>query len=386
MKIAIIGLGVVGLTTAFRLKPNHVVSGYDIDPDVLDQFHQDRPLKTGNRDIDGASLAIKTNIEGHHLATLTSDHDVYIICVPGTADGESSSRLSRSMRDVLEKLSKLEGKTLLIRTTLSLEQWDTAKGMVVSTLGYHPMYAREIGCLRDTNNMSVCVIATGDQDMNSYLIKKLYDLGMHRAHSNLTPEQAVMHKLLRNMHRAQQLTFVNESTAAMARLGIDHTAVISAFSEDGELGDIPRPGYGYSGKHLGASLGTLRGMAFQTDNSLPANIDKYNRDGIRRIVALLTRYRITKVALVITDQPPKKGLFPYEQCLIEALQSISVDVFVYSRFKVKLPKGVKMETSNTSLRDNYQMVLCNGFNWDILSGTKTYPGDEGWELNHINGQ
>ena len=242
-KVAVIGLGYVGLQLAVAFSRRLPTVGFDIDPDRISQLRQG---VDHNGEVDAAEIS-------SDLLDLSSDEnaltiaDTFIVAVPTPVDERSEPDVS-----YLVNSSALVGKAISRRKS----------GEVVPTVIYEstvypgctdevcvPVLERESGLKAGTgftvgyspertnfgdreHNLSNVVKVVAGQDARttafiSSLYKKIVEAGVHEAPDIRTAEAA---KVIENIQRDLNIALMNELFLIFDRMDIDTNAVLDAAS------------------------------------------------------------------------------------------------------------------------------------------------------------
>ncbi len=234
-RIAVVGLGYVGLPIAVAFGKLGPVIGFDINKERIDQLRRglDRTGEVSVTDLQAAK--IRYTFEPSDLKTAT----LVIVAVPTPINEALQPDLT-----ALKKASELVGANLSPGTIVVyestvypgateevcqpiLEQYSGLKCGVDFTLGYSPERINP-GDKEHTLERVVKVVAAQDQETleiiaNAYAL--VVKAGIHRAPSIKVAEAA---KVIENTQRDLNIALMNELALIFHRLGIDTTAVLEA--------------------------------------------------------------------------------------------------------------------------------------------------------------
>ena len=242
-RIAVIGLGYVGLPLAVAFAGKYNVMGYDIDPLRIDK------LNTGidqTRQVDAEALQeVMAAVAGDPGLSFTNeldairDYGIYIVTVPTPADKNNRPDLS-----ILYKASEMAGSVLkkgdlvIYESTVYpgvteeecvpiLERVSGLKFNEDFFVGYSPERINPGDKVRTVTN--ILKVTSGSTpavaDQVDALYRSIVTAGTHKASSIKVAEAA---KVIENSQRDINIAFVNELSKIFNRMGIDTHDVLEA--------------------------------------------------------------------------------------------------------------------------------------------------------------
>ena len=237
-KIAIIGLGYVGLPLAVAFSKHYQTTGYDINLSRINELKQfnDSTLETTTQELKNAKrLSFTTNIDN------ITESNIYIITVPTPVDVNNLPELSP-----LEKASIAIGNILkkgdivVYESTVfpgATEEYcakilEKESGLVLNqdfTLGYSPERINP-GDKVHTLQTITKVVAASDKTTETILeelYSKIIKAGVFMAKSIKVAEAA---KAVENTQRDMNIAFMNELAVMFNHMGIDTLDVIKTAS------------------------------------------------------------------------------------------------------------------------------------------------------------
>lgn len=235
IKIAIIGLGYVGLPLAVEFGKKYKTIGFDINLSRIDELKSgyDRTRETSREDLD-SSIYLQYESIPQNL-----DADVYIVTVPTPIDAYKKPDLTPLIKasETVGKVIK-KGDVVIYESTVYpgcteedcvpiLEKMSGFMFNVDFFCGYSPERInpgdkeRTLTKILKITSGSTPEIATFVDDLyNSILLA-----GTHKAPSIKVAEAA---KLIENCQRDVNISFVNELALIFDKMGIDTTEVLEA--------------------------------------------------------------------------------------------------------------------------------------------------------------
>jgi len=235
-RIAIIGLGYVGLPLAVEFGRQRDVVGFDIDPQRVAELRQgrDRTLETDTVELRAASRVRYTqNVDD------LRECDVYIVTVPTPIDEEQRPDL-RPLQLASETLATVlkRGDVVIYESTVYpgtteevcvplLEQGSGLKFNVDFFCGYSPERVNPGDRKRPLPSIVKITAGStpGIADFVDALYASIITAGTHRAPSIRVAEAA---KVIENVQRDVNIALVNELSLIFDRLGIDTLDVLEA--------------------------------------------------------------------------------------------------------------------------------------------------------------
>lgn len=233
-KIAIIGLGYVGLPTAVAFADKVRVIGFDIDKSKIKSYQKSLDItgKIENKNIQ------KENIELTNDESKIRDADFIIVAVPTPVynDHRPDLRCLKSASQIVGRQMK-KGAIVVYESTVYpgcteeicvpiLEKESGLKCPVDFKVGYSP---ERINPGDNVNHMSNIVkIMSGVDKIAVNRIKETYKLILDKEPfiaSNIRTAEAI--KLIENSQRDINVGFINESAIILNQLGIDTKEVIA---------------------------------------------------------------------------------------------------------------------------------------------------------------
>lgn len=245
IKIAIIGLGYVGLPLAIEFGKKYPVIGFDINSERIEELNQGED-RTKEADIEGMLEAMKmhTNGSGKGLRFSSAIDDLklcntFIVTVPTPIDQFKAPDLSPLLKasEMLGKVLKV-GDLVIYESTVYpgcteedcvpvLEKYSGLKFNFDFYCGYSPERINPGDKLNTlTKIKKVTSGSTPDiAEMVDSLYSSIIEAGTHKAPSLKVAEAS---KAIENAQRDVNISFVNELALIFDRMGIDTNDVLEA--------------------------------------------------------------------------------------------------------------------------------------------------------------
>ena len=237
-KIAIIGLGYVGLPLAIAFsKKNHVV-GFDINQDRINQLirYEDSTLE-----VDSEVLKCTTNLLFTNDPDVLADCSIFIVTVPTPVDSSNNPDfrpLVSASKLIGSRMKK--GALVIYESTvypgateeICVPQLELASGFkfnVDFTCGYSP---ERINPGDKINTLTKIKKITSGSTLDAAIVvdnlyREIIDAGTYKASSMKVAEAA---KVIENTQRDLNIALINELSIIFHRVGIDTQEVIEAAS------------------------------------------------------------------------------------------------------------------------------------------------------------
>jgi len=297
-KISVIGLGVVGLTTAvgFALK-GHRVIGIDIDPEKVMKIAQGMsPIYEKGL---GEALK-KSRIHAAIDFEQILDSDISFLCCGTPSNGDGSIDL-RYMKGATEQLAEVLKKKktphlVVVRSTVVPGTTEDRiipyfKDLAEVGICVNPEFLREGTALEDFMSPSRIVIGESEPRWGDILLDLYDDFVCPVLRTNL--RTAEMIKYASNAFLATKLSFINEIGNISKKLGIDVYEVATAMGYDKRIGsEFLRAGIGFGGSCFPKDVAALVARAEETGYipKILKEVLQLNREQPLRMLELLRKH------------------------------------------------------------------------------------------------
>jgi UDP-N-acetyl-D-galactosamine dehydrogenase len=244
-RIAIIGLGYVGLPLAIEFGKKYKVLGFDVNQNRIDELNSGKD-RTNEADVEGLKLTMNFAIESMEFGLSFSSKiedlnssNVYIVTVPTPIDEFKAPDLTPLLKasEMLGKVLKKEDIVIYESTVYPgcteedcvpvLEKYSGLKFNKDFFCGYSP---ERINPGDKVNTLTkIKKVTSGSTpeiaDVVDQLYKSIITAGTHKAPSLKVAEAS---KAIENAQRDLNISFVNELALIFDRMGIDTNDVLDA--------------------------------------------------------------------------------------------------------------------------------------------------------------
>jgi UDP-N-acetyl-D-galactosamine dehydrogenase len=244
-RIAIIGLGYVGLPLAIEFGKKYKVLGFDVNQNRIDELNSGKD-RTNEADVEGLKLTMNFAIESMEFGLSFSSKiedlnssNVYIVTVPTPIDKFKAPDLTPLLKasEMLGKVLKKEDIVIYESTVYPgcteedcvpvLEKYSGLKFNKDFFCGYSP---ERINPGDKVNTLTkIKKVTSGSTpeiaDVVDQLYKSIITAGTHKAPSLKVAEAS---KAIENAQRDVNISFVNELALIFDRMGIDTNDVLDA--------------------------------------------------------------------------------------------------------------------------------------------------------------
>ncbi len=291
-RIAVIGTGYVGLTTAVCFAHlGHDVIGADIDAAKVEQLRRgESPIVETGLDVmlaDGLRSGRLRFVLG--AAGAVDDREFVFLCVPtpqGVDGGSDLSYIEAAAADIAPRLAPeavvINKSTVPVGSTKVVER---ALGRPDVSVVSNPEFLREGSAIHDFLHPDRIVIGSDDQAA-AIRVASLY-LGIPTPLVVTDPASAETIKYAANAFLATKLSFVNAVAAVCEAVGADVNDVVLGLGYDKRIGqEFLKPGPGWGGSCFPKDTRALVKIAADAgyDFELLTGVIAVNEEQHRRVV------------------------------------------------------------------------------------------------------
>ena len=250
-KIAVIGLGYVGLSNAILLSKHHQVIGLDIDHNKIEKL-QNHISPLDDKDIIQALKETHSSLQFDIFKQdYLSDADFIIISTPTNYDPNKNYFDTGSVESVLEISLEINPKAVVvIRSTIPVGLTQSLnKKFNTNRIIFSPEFLREGFALHDNLYPSRIIVSNNHPEANTFAsILKEGSLKPDVEVLEMTATEAEAVKLFANCYLAMRVAYFNELDSYALSHNLNTQKIIEGVSLDPRVGKgYNNPSFGYGG-------------------------------------------------------------------------------------------------------------------------------------------
>lgn len=372
MKIAVIGIGYVGLSNAIVLAQKNEVVLVDIVEEKVNLINSKQsPI---------AEPLIKEYLKHHNLnlsATLNLQSafegaDFVLIATPTDYNDQTNSFDTSSVEDVIEKVSEISpDTTIIIKSTVPVGFTENLINKGYKNILFVPEFLREGQALYDNLYPSRFVIG-GSREKGQSFAKLMIEGAIKKDVPVLytKPTEAEAIKLFANTYLAMRVAFFNELDSYAWENDLDSQKIIEGVGLDSRIGThYCNPSLGYGGYCLPKDT-----------KQLLANYKKVPQNLISAVIESNKTRKHFVVSEILKSSPQTVGVYKLamkrgsDNCrssaifdIIQELQSAGITIIVYDPAyeNEEALQFLAFQKSLKVFKDRCDLIIANRFNEEL---------------------
>lgn len=388
MRIAVVGIGYVGLANAILLSQNHTVVAVDCDQNKVAAVNARRsPL--ADREIaeylSGNDLDLTATANGPEAYR---DADFVVIATPTDYDTMQNHFDTSSIEDVVRQVLRVNpDTTIVIKSTVPVGYTSAlCMELGVENIMFSPEFLREGRALYD--NLYPSRIVAGVPLEDQHLLAKARTFAELLAESAekedipilvMTSSEAEAVKLFANTYLAMRVAFFNELDSYAEIHQLDSKRIIEGIGHDPRIGSFyNNPSFGYGGYCLPKDAKQLLANYRDVPNDLISAIvatnttrkDFITKSILKKVGALDTIGLAGESVIGIYRLAMKTGADNFRQSsvlgIIERIQKCGAKVIIYEpALTGEYFMGCKLVGDFKTFADSSQIIVANRYNPEL---------------------
>jgi len=373
MKIAVAGLGSVGLSIALLLAQNHQVYAFDILQKKVDLLNKHQ--------IPGADDAIQKFLQTKKLnlhATLNDKEafenaEFIIIATPTNYNSKTNCFNTESVETVINNAITINPRaTIVIRSTVPVGFTENIKiKLKIKNIIFSPEFLREGKSLYD--NLYPSRIIVGEKSAKAEEFANLLVEGALKNNIDIlytSPSEAEAIKLFSNTYLAMRIAFFNELDTFAHMHNLNTKKIIKGVSLDPRIGShYNNPSFGYGGYCLPKDTKQLLANYQNVPNNLIRAIVDANKTRMDYIAESIIKFNPRLVGIYRLIMKSGSGNFRSSsiQGIMRRLQAKEIEIVVYEPLlKEQEFFQAKIIKSLTDFKELSSLIVANRISEDIL--------------------
>lgn len=359
-KIAIIGLGYVGLSNALFLAKNNKVHAYDIVSEKIEILKNGKsPIKEDK--IEEFLKNTELDIQFSNDFNKTIDKaDLILIATPTDYDVDKNYFNTSSIEDVIEKILPINKKAIiLIKSTIPVGYTkQICKKYNTQNIIFSPEFLRESKSLDDVLNPTRIII--GEKSDRAQKIAELFQVDRQPILlMNSTEAEAV--KLFANTYLATRVAFFNELDTYADVNKLNAKDIIDGVSLDSRIGNFyNNPSFGYGGYCLPKDTKQLLANYNDIPNNLIKATVKSNETRKDFIVSQILARKVNVVGIYRLTMKSGSDNFRSSSIIdiMNKLKKAGIKIFIYEPTVDKY-EDFEIENDLDKFKEYADLIIAN---------------------------
>jgi len=372
MKIAIVGLGYVGLSLATLLSQYCEVCGLDISSEKVEKINNRIcPIKDEyiEKYFKEKKLDLKATL---NYKEAFKDAKFIIISTPTNYDDSSNEFDTSSIEDIIKKVLNLKvNSTIIIKSTVPVGFIQKMKDKYnIKNIFFSPEFLREGNALYDNLYASRIIVGEKNEEAKIFgdLLKKCcLKSDVKVMYMNSTEAEAV--KLFSNAYLALRISYFNELDTFAELKGLNTKDIIEGVCLDPRIGNnYNNPSFGYGGYCLPKDTKQLNANYKDIPEDIISSIVKSNKTRKEHIVQSIINKKPKLVGIYRLTMKSNSDNFRESAIIdiIELLLKNKINITIYEPYLDINNKYYSYNESNLeSFKKKADIVIANRIDSEI---------------------
>jgi UDPglucose 6-dehydrogenase len=366
MKIAVAGLGYVGLSMAVLISQKHDVIGFDIDKNRLDLIKKNQsPIIDKEIQLYLSSKPLRLSLI-NTIDNSFKDIDYLIVATPTNYDTQLNYFDTTSIETVLTQFLKVNQKAfVVIKSTIPVGYTvEIRKKFNYEKIIFSPEFLREGKALYDNLYPSRIIVGSSVPEakyFGSLLKEASLKLDTPILYVNSTEAEAI--KLFSNTYLAMRIAFFNELDTYAESRNLDTKQIIEGVSLDSRVGNFyNNPSFGYGGYCLPKDTKQLLSNFRDVPQNMITAIVDSNRTRKDHIAEMIIKRnpKVVGVYRLVMKNNSDNFRFSAIQGVIKRIKAKGIKVIIFEpALNEKEFFGSKIYNNLKDFKDNSQLIICN---------------------------
>lgn len=365
MKIAVVGLGYVGLSIAVLLSQHDEVIAVDIVQSLVDKVNN-KVSPVSDAEIQYFLATKDLNLQ----ATLDArsaflDASYIIIATPTNYDEDMGQFDTSSVDTTIAAILEVNPEaTVVIKSTVPVGYTEGIRRIFGTNIIFSPEFLREGRALYD--NLYPSRIILGDKSERAILLAKLLQEAAIKTDipvlfMNSTEAEAV--KLFANTYLALRIAFFNELDMFAEVNNLDSYSIIRGVSLDPRIGDYyNNPSFGYGGYCLPKDTKQLHASFKDIPHDVIDAVVHANETRIRYVSDMILSHNPHTVGVYLLEM--KKGSDNFRNSAIKGviaiLQNAQIEVIAYEpKLQADVFEGLSVISNLDEFKSRSDVIIAN---------------------------